>query len=118
MSFDVQIPRWPGDDPFSAVVNMLVASSEMISRLQAIPPLYLEQDPMGFFLALDMSDIALKSEAGAGGGGTIAIEEVDGTPAYTGIATLRVDSADGFVLSQPAAGIARLDIAAATASQA
>jgi hypothetical protein len=48
---------------------------------------------------------------GSGGGGAvgIAVEEVDGSPAYTGITTLRFDQGDGFVLSQPGAGIARVD---------
>lgn len=44
-----------------------------------------------------------------GGGGSVTVEEVDGSPSYTGITTLRFDQADGFVLSQPSAGIARVD---------
>ncbi|OWY59968.1 hypothetical protein B7486_71720, partial [cyanobacterium TDX16] len=40
------------------------------------------------------------------------------SPSYTGTATLRFDQTDGFVVSQPGAGIARVDLAAATTSQA
>src|SRR5262245_37625332 len=56
--------------------------------------------------------------AGGGGGGTITVQEVDLAPTLTGISTLRFDQADGFVVSQPAAGIARIDMAGATYSQA
>jgi hypothetical protein len=50
-----------------------------------------------------------------GGGGALTIEEVDGAPtaAYAPISTLRFHSGDGFDVSQPAAGIARLDLLAA-----
>jgi hypothetical protein len=53
-------------------------------------------------------------------GSTVAInvKEVEGTPSYTGITTLLVDQADGFVLTQPAANQARLDISLADASTA
>lgn len=54
----------------------------------------------------------------AGGDSIAVVEEVDGSPSYTAISTLRFDSADGFVVTQPGTGIARVDIAAATASQA
>ena len=47
----------------------------------------------------------------------ITAEEVDGSPSYTGTTTLRFDSADGFVLSQPGAGITRVDLNEATISQ-
>lgn len=46
---------------------------------------------------------------GGGGGGSITVEEVDGVPTYAGITTIRFDQADGFVVSQPGAGIARVD---------
>lgn len=44
--------------------------------------------------------------------GSPTVEEVDGSPSYTGSATIRFDQADGFVVTQPAAGIARIDLAA------
>jgi len=48
---------------------------------------------------------------GAGGGGSgITAAEVDGTPSYAGVTALRFDQADGFALSQPAAGVARVDL--------
>lgn len=55
---------------------------------------------------------------GGGGGTTIGVEAVDGTPDYATIDTLRFDEADGFALSNPVAGVARIDISAATTSQA
>jgi hypothetical protein len=45
----------------------------------------------------------------------ISIEEVDGAPALTGITKIILDQADGFVLSQPAAHQARIDISLADA---
>lgn len=45
-------------------------------------------------------------------GGTMTVEEVDGSPSYSSLTTLRFDSADGFVVTQPSAGIARVDITA------
>lgn len=54
---------------------------------------------------------------GSGAFASLAAEEVDGSPAITGT-TLRLDQADGFVVSQPAVGIIRVDLQAATASQA
>lgn len=50
--------------------------------------------------------------------GSLVAEEVDGSPSYSGTGTIRFDQADGFVLTQPAAGIVRVDIADATTSQA
>ena len=38
------------------------------------------------------------------------VEEVDGAPSYTDSDTIRFDQADGFVLTQPGAGIVRVDI--------
>lgn len=49
--------------------------------------------------------------------GGITVEEVDGAPSYTDITTLRFDQADGFVVSQPSAGIALVAIASATDAQ-
>lgn len=39
----------------------------------------------------------------------ITVAEVDGSPSYTGITTIQIDQADGFVLTQPGAGIVRID---------
>lgn len=46
---------------------------------------------------------------GDGGGIGITVEEVDGSPSYTGITTMRVDQADGLTVTNPAAGVARID---------
>ncbi len=43
----------------------------------------------------------------------IRVEEVDGLPSLTGIVKLQFDQADGFVVTQPSAGIARIDISGA-----
>lgn len=51
-------------------------------------------------------------------GGTIQVEDVDESPTVASVAQLRFDSADGFVVSSPGAGIARVDMLAATATQA
>lgn len=47
----------------------------------------------------------------------ITLAEVDGIPTYAGVAKLYVNQADGFVLSQPAANQARLDLAEAAIGQ-
>lgn len=54
--------------------------------------------------------------AASGGGGSITIEEVDGTPTESA-STLRFDSADGFELTEPAAGVVRVDMLAAGVAQ-
>lgn len=46
----------------------------------------------------------------------VAVTTVDGTPSYTGIDTLKFDEADGFVITNPSANIARIDISAASSS--
>lgn len=48
----------------------------------------------------------------------ITVKEADGTPTYTGVSTFIVDQADGFSLSQPGAGQARLDLLDAGSGQA
>lgn len=53
-------------------------------------------------------------EYSAGSG--VTVEEVDGSPSYASTTTLRFDQADGFVVSQPGAGIARVDQTAASAT--
>jgi hypothetical protein len=77
-------------------------------------------------VALALDDLFLCRSA-AGDGGTrweavakipgLRAEEVDGTPSYTGASTLRFDQADGFSLSQPAAGVVRVDLLPASPSQ-
>lgn len=56
--------------------------------------------------------IVTSGGGGGGGGAGVTVEEVDGTPTFAGITTLRFDQADGFVVSQPGAGIARVDVTA------
>jgi hypothetical protein len=48
----------------------------------------------------------------------LTVAEVDGAPSYAGVLTLSFDQTDGFALSQPAAGTARVDLAPATPTQA
>lgn len=62
--------------------------------------------------------VCVQADWGGSGGGSLTAEEVDGSPSYGAITTLRFDQNDGFVLTQPGAGIARVDLAAATTSQA
>jgi hypothetical protein len=49
----------------------------------------------------------------AGSGGSVTVAEADGTPSYASTSTLQFDQADGFVVSQPVAGTAKVDISAA-----
>ena len=53
-------------------------------------------------------------QVGASG---VTVQEADLSPSYTGATTLRFDQADGFVVSQPSAGVARVDLQAATTTQ-
>lgn len=51
---------------------------------------------------------------GTGGGGAgepiiLTVEEVDGVPSYTNVTKIQFDQGDGFVVSQPVAGTARVD---------
>jgi hypothetical protein len=41
---------------------------------------------------------------------SMTVEEVDGSPSYTDITTLRFDQTDGFVVTNPSAGVARIDV--------
>lgn len=52
-----------------------------------------------------------------GTSGTLTVREVDLSPTVMMVTILTVDQADGFVVSTPAAGEARLDLAEATATQ-
>ncbi len=45
-----------------------------------------------------------------GGGGSINIREVDGTPTITGASVLEFDQGDGFIVSNPSGSIARVRI--------
>jgi hypothetical protein len=45
-----------------------------------------------------------------GGAGSSTVEELDGTPAYSGITRFIFDQTDGFALSQPAANQVRIDL--------
>ena len=42
---------------------------------------------------------------------SLTVEAVSGTPSYENIGTIRFDESDGFAVSQPAAGIVRIDFA-------
>lgn len=65
----------------------------------------------GVTLTLTFDDVADEVELTiAASGASLTVEEVDGSPSYTSTTTLRVDQADGFQLSQPGAGIVRLDL--------
>lgn len=50
-------------------------------------------------------------------GGTIQVEDVDESPSVSSVAQLRFDSADGFVVSTPGAGVARVDLQTASPTQ-
>lgn len=56
------------------------------------------------------------SHTAAAAGGSLTVEEADGSPSYSSITTLRFDQADGFVVTNPSAGVARVDITAASSS--
>lgn len=56
--------------------------------------------------------------ASAGILGGFTVRSMTGSPIYTSIDTLRFDAADGFSLSNPSAGIARIDLLEAAPSQA
>lgn len=58
------------------------------------------------------TDAATKAYVDTSPGAGLTVEEADGTPSYTGSTTLRFDQADGFVITQPAGAIARVDLAA------
>src|SRR5262249_10501093 len=48
---------------------------------------------------------------------SLTVQEVDGSPSYPGVTTLLFDQADGFVVSQPAANQARIDLQEASLTQ-
>lgn len=61
--------------------------------------------------------VYIDSAAGTGITG-ITVTTVDGTPSYASTTTLKFDEDDGFSLSQPVAGVVRVDILPASATQA
>jgi hypothetical protein len=63
-------------------------------------------------------EIVITITATAPAGAGIEVREQDGAPDYSGVAVLTFDQADGFSLSQPAVGEARLDILPAAIAQA
>ncbi len=83
------------------------ATSRPLYRALLSPGWSLEWEHGGSWHVYDEEGV----EQGTGGGGAtgIAVEEVDGSPALTGITTIRFDQGDGFVVSSPGAGIARID---------
>ena len=54
----------------------------------------------------------------SGTGGVLTVKEVDGAPSISNVTEFRFDQTDGFVVSNPAAGVARVDMASASTTQA
>lgn len=42
--------------------------------------------------------------------GSLTVQDVDATPSYNSITTLQFDQADGFIITNPSAGVARIDL--------
>jgi hypothetical protein len=62
---------------------------------------------------VNSTDAATKAYVDSLSGPVLAsVEEADGSPSITNPTTLRVDQGDGFVLTEPSSGVARLDLAA------
>lgn len=59
-----------------------------------------------------------EAAAASGGGGSLEVEDTDESPSVASVTQLRFDSADGFVVSSPGSGVARVDMAAASLTQA
>lgn len=57
------------------------------------------------------------ASAPAGGSSSLTVNEVDGSPSVSSVTEVRFDQADGFVVSTPGAGIARVDVASASLTQ-
>lgn len=51
-----------------------------------------------------------------GAANNLTVEEADGSPSLAAISVIRFDQADGFVVSNPAAGVARIDFTGGAAS--
>lgn len=45
-----------------------------------------------------------------GGGSALTVQDVDGSPSVAGVTTLRFDAGDGFAITSPGAGVARVDL--------
>lgn len=69
---------------------------------------WMEPDPNGRGFLFTVSDT----------GGVLTVKEVDGAPSISNVTEFRFDQTDGFVVSNPAAGVARVDMASASSTQA
>lgn len=49
---------------------------------------------------------------------SLTVKEADGSPSYTSVVEIRVDQADGLSLTEPSAGVVRLDVLPASPTQA
>lgn len=49
--------------------------------------------------------------------GTITVKEVDGSPSVSSVSEIRFDQVDGFVITNPSAGVVRVDMVPATTTQ-
>jgi hypothetical protein len=67
-------------------------------------------------LLYPMGDLTYYGFAAPATSGGITVQDIDSSPSYTGITTLRFDQADGFTLSNPSAGVARVDFSGVTGS--
>lgn len=56
----------------------------------------------------------LKS-TGSGGGGSITVEEVDGTPSVASVTIVQFNQTDGFTVTEPVAGTARVSFTGGSA---
>ena len=70
-------------------------------------------DGEGFRLFDSTGKLKIQTSAASG---SLTVEEVDGVPSVANVTTLRFDQADGFIVSNPGAGIARVDLTAGGAS--
>ena len=110
------------DNPDLVVPNAATANLEDLIAASVIPAqgLTLKDEGVTFSALVGTLNFvgsgitAVETSAGLAtvtvSGGIGTVEEVDGAPSLTTITTLRFDSADGFVLTQPSAGIARVDL--------
>ena len=69
---------------------------------------WMEPDPNGRGFLFTVSDT----------GGVLTVKEVDGAPSVSNVTEFRFDQTDGFVVSNPAANVARVDMASASSTQA
>ncbi len=98
----------------SAAVTVTVefydgANGRRIVTAALDPDWSLAWEPGGTWHVYDENGIL---QGTGGGGGTptvITVEDIDSVPSYTNVATLQFDQADGFVITSPVAGTARID---------